>query len=300
MADSPVRRLLIVHAHPDDETIGTGATMAKYANEGAAVTLVTCTLGEEGEILVPGLEHLAADKDDTLGQFRIAELNAACDVLGVADHRFLGGPGRWRDSGMIGTPENENPQCFWRADFVELTAAMVAVVREVRPQVVATYDENGAYGHPDHIQANRVTVAGIEKAADPTYRPDLGEPWTVAKLYWTAIPKSVLVEGMRIMREAGHDFLQADDVEELPMGTADKLVTTAVDGSEFLPQKIAAMKAHATQIAADGPFFALADGIGRNAFGVEFYQLVRGVAVPDESVTDDLPWRERDLFAGVS
>ena len=300
MADSPVRRLLIVHAHPDDETIGTGATMAKYASEGTAVTLVTCTLGEEGEILVPGLEHLAADKDDTLGQFRIAELNAACDVLGVADHRFLGGAGRWRDSGMIGTPENENPQCFWRADFDELTAAMVAVIREVRPQVVATYDENGAYGHPDHIQANRVTVAGVEKAADPTYRPELGKPWTVSKLYWTAIPKSVLAEGMRIMREAGHDFLQADDVEELPMGTPDKLVTTAVDGSEFLPKKIAAMKAHATQIAADGPFFALADGVGQNAFGVEFYQLVRGAAVPAEGVTDDLPWRERDLFAGVS
>src|SRR3954447_11119195 len=105
----PAPRLLLVHAHPDDETIGTGATMAKYAAEGALVTLVTCTLGEEGEILEPGLEHLAADRDDALGQHRIGELAAACEAMGVRDHRFLGGPGRWRDSGMIDTPANDRP-----------------------------------------------------------------------------------------------------------------------------------------------------------------------------------------------
>src|SRR3954449_13285606 len=145
------RRLLLVHAHPDDETIGTGATMAKYAAENALVTLVTCTLGEEGEVLVPELEHLAADRDDGLGQHRIGELAAACEALGVSDHRFLGGPGRWRDSGMMGTPANERPDGLSRGDLDEATLELVRVFREVRPQVVVTYDENGAYGHPDHI-----------------------------------------------------------------------------------------------------------------------------------------------------
>ena len=119
---SAQHRLLLVHAHPDDETIGTGATMAKYAQSGAQVTLVTCTLGEEGEVLVPELIHLAADADDTLGQHRIDELAQAMKVLGVTDHRFLGGPGRWRDSGMMGTPANDRADCFWQADFDAATA----------------------------------------------------------------------------------------------------------------------------------------------------------------------------------
>ena len=294
------RRLLLVHAHPDDEVIATGATMAKYASEGASVTLITCTLGEEGEVLVPELTHLAADRDDALGQFRIAELSAACAALGVDDHRFLGGPGRWRDSGMVDTPANDRPNSFWKADLDEATGELVAVLREVRPQVVVTYDPNGAYGHPDHIQAHRVTMAAVEKAADPTYRDDLGEAWRTSKVYWTALPKSVLADGIKIMKEAGHgDFFGVEDVEELPMATPDEVVTTAVDASDFLPAKMAAMRAHATQITADGPFFALADGIGRNAFGVEYYQLVVGSPQPDPGVGDDRPWRERDLFAGV-
>src|ERR1700759_1583505 len=134
-AASSSRRLLLVHAHPDDETIGTGATMAKYAAEGAHVTLVTCTLGEEGEILVPELEHLAADRDDGLGKHRIGELADAMKALGVTDHRFLGGPGRWRDSGMMGTPANDNPGCFWQAALEVAVGELVRVVREVRPQV---------------------------------------------------------------------------------------------------------------------------------------------------------------------
>jgi N-acetyl-1-D-myo-inositol-2-amino-2-deoxy-alpha-D-glucopyranoside deacetylase len=168
--DTP-RRLLLVHAHPDDETIGTGATMARYVAEGALVTLVTCTLGEEGEVLVPELEHLASDRDDALGQHRIGELAAACEALRVTDHRFLGGPGRWRDSGMMGTPANDHPQCFWRADLQEAVRELVAVVRETRPQVIVTYDDNGGYGHPDHIQAHRVATAAHEAAGDPASRP---------------------------------------------------------------------------------------------------------------------------------
>ena len=166
------RRLLLVHAHPDDESIGTGATMAHYAAQGAQVTLLTCTLGEEGEILVPEHAQLAADQADQLGGFRIGELAAAMRVLGVTDHRFLGGAGRFRDSGMMGTPANEHPRAFWRAErdpavFDAAVAAAVEVIREVRPQVLVTYDENGGYGHPDHIMAHRVAMAAAERAAEP-------------------------------------------------------------------------------------------------------------------------------------
>ena len=150
------RRLLLVHAHPDDETIGTGATMARYAAEGAHVTLVTCTLGEEGEILLPEVSHLASDRDDQLGQHRQDELAAAMGELGVVDWRLLGGPGAFRDSGMVGTPANSRPDCFWRTDLLVAATHLVEVIREVRPQVMATYDDFGGYGHPDHIQAHRV------------------------------------------------------------------------------------------------------------------------------------------------
>ncbi len=145
---TPSRRMLLVHAHPDDETINNGATMARYVAEGASVTLLTCTLGEEGEVLVPELELLAADHADQLGGYRISELSAAMAALGVTDWRFLGGPGRYRDSGMMGTRANDKPRAFWQADLDEAVAHAVAVVREVRPQVVVTYDENGGYGHP--------------------------------------------------------------------------------------------------------------------------------------------------------
>ncbi len=288
------RRLLLVHAHPDDETISMGATMAMYAASGAQVTLVTCTLGEEGEILVPALAHLASDRDDGLGQHRIGELAAACAALGVTDHRFLGGPGRWRDSGMMGTPQNDDARCFWRSDEAERTAALVAVVREVRPQVVLGYDENGGYGHPDHIRAHDVMVAAVAAAADPTYLPDLGEPWDVAKVYYGVIPKSVLAEGLRMMSTAGTPFEGIESVDDLPFGVADDLVTTRIDATAFLAAKVAAMRAHASQIATDGMFFALADGVGRMSFGTEHYLLARGQQGPGDGRY------ETDLFAGVA
>ena len=291
------RRLLLVHAHPDDETIGTGATMARYAAEGALVTLVTCTLGEEGEVLVPELEHLAADRDDALGQHRIEELAAACEALGVRDHRFLGGPGRWRDSGMMGTPANERPDCFWRAPFDEAVRELVAILREVRSQVVVTYDDNGGYGHPDHIQAHRVAVAAFDAAGDPAYAPELGEPWQASKLYETAIPKSALQAGIDLLRESGDDsgFLAVDSADDLPFGVPDELVTTEIDARDHLEAKRAAMRAHRTQIALDGPFFALSNGIGQQAFAVEHYVLRKGdLGAPAEN------GREDDLFAGIS
>jgi len=293
--DHPLR-LLLVHAHPDDETIGTGATMAHYAAERALVTLVTCTLGEEGEVLVPGLAHLASDRDDALGQHRIGELAAACEALRVSDHRFLGGPGRWRDSGMMGTPQNDHPDCFWRADLDEAVRALVAIVREVRPQVVVTYDSNGGYGHPDHIQAHRVTVAAFDAAADPAYAPELGEVWQAAKLYWTAFPKSVLQAGIDHLKESGEtNFFGVDSADDLPFGVPDDQVTTEVDAGDQLEAKVAAMRAHRTQIAVDGPFFALSNNVGQRAFGTEYFILARG----ERGRGTGEHGREPDLFAGV-
>jgi N-acetyl-1-D-myo-inositol-2-amino-2-deoxy-alpha-D-glucopyranoside deacetylase len=295
---------LFVHAHPDDEVIGSGATMAKYAAEGAHVTLVTCTLGEEGEIVVPELAHLAADKDDGLGQHRIGELADAMKALGVTDHRFLGGAGRWRDSGMMGTPANDRPGCFWQADLDEAVGALVAVIREVRPQAVVTYNENGGYGHPDHIQAHRVTVAAFDAAADPACYPDAGPHWQPAKLYYLALPVSFLRMGFEALKEMGEEApFGVTSLEELSFGDPDELVTTQVDARDHLDAKVAAMRAHATQIQVDGPFFALSNHIGQRAFGLEHYRLVRGHLVPGQqspaTALDGGVERETDLFAGV-
>jgi N-acetyl-1-D-myo-inositol-2-amino-2-deoxy-alpha-D-glucopyranoside deacetylase len=282
------RRLLLVHAHPDDETLGTGATMAKYAAEGASVTLVTCTLGEEGEILVPELAHLAGDRDDALGPYRVGELAAACAALGVTDHRFLGGAGRWRDSGMMGTPQNDRPGCFWQADLDEATRELVAVLREVRPQVVVTYDDRGGYGHPDHIQAHRVTVAAVDRAADAGYAPETGEPWHVDRLYWTAVPRGTVEAGLERLRTEGPQrFRVPASADELPFGIPDDQVTTAVDVREHLPAKLAAMRAHATQITVDGQFYALSDGVGQVAEGIEHFVLA-GAVGPIGGCANDL------------
>jgi len=265
--------------------------------EGASVTLLTCTLGEEGEILVPELEQLAADQADQLGGYRIGELRAAMAALGVTDFRFLGGAGRYRDSGMMGTPANGHARAFWNADLDEAVAHAVSVVREVRPQVVVTYDENGGYGHPDHIQAHRVAMGAVEKAADPTYRPELGEPWDVAKVYWSCVPRSVLQSGIEAMAEMGESFFEGvSSADDLPFGVSDDVVTAAVDGRKFADRKDAAMRAHPTQIKVDGPFFALSNNLGLEVLGVEYYQLVRGERGPAGPGPEG--W-EDDLFAGL-
>ena len=287
-----------MHAHPDDETITNGATMARYVAEGASVTLLTCTLGEEGEILVPELEQLAADQADQLGGYRIWELRAAMAALGVSDIRFLGGPGRFRDSGMMGTPANEHPRAFWNADLDEAVAHAVAVVREVRPQVVVTYDEQGGYGHPDHIQAHRVAMAAVEAAADPGYRPDLGAAWAAAKVYWCCVPRSVLQQGIDAMAASGETLFEGvTDAGDIPFAVEDDEVAAAVDGRGFVTQKDAAMRAYPTQIMVDGPFFALSNNLGQEVLGTEYYRLVRGERGPAGGGPHG--W-EDDLFAGLA
>jgi N-acetyl-1-D-myo-inositol-2-amino-2-deoxy-alpha-D-glucopyranoside deacetylase len=200
-------RILFVHAHPDDESIETGATMAKYVAEGAHVCLVTCTRGEEGDIVPEELRHLDGD---ALGEYRVGELARACAALGVTDHRFLGGPGRFRDSGMEWDPAGHarpkptvRDDTFWKADLTEAADLLVEIIREVRPQVLVTYDEFGNYGHPDHVQAHRVAMYAALLAAVPSYRLDLGEPWDIAKIYWTALSLSRLREEAALMAERG-------------------------------------------------------------------------------------------------
>ncbi|WP_411141170.1 N-acetyl-1-D-myo-inositol-2-amino-2-deoxy-alpha-D-glucopyranoside deacetylase [Streptomyces sp. x-80] len=295
MTDLPARRLLLVHAHPDDESINNGVTMARYAAEGALVTLVTCTLGEEGEVIPPELAHLAPDRDDTLGPHRAVELAAAMAALGVTDHRFLGGAGRYRDSGMMGAPQNDRPTAFWRAGLDEAAAHLVAVIREVRPQVLVTYDPNGGYGHPDHIQAHRVAMRGAELAARADFRPDLGASYAIGKIYWNCNARSEAEEGFAQLRAAGHAFPGVASVDDVPGVVPDAEIAASITArAEHAAAKSAAMRAHATQVAVDGPFFALSNDLGQPLFTTEHYQLVHGVRGAADGE------REDDLFAGVA
>ncbi|MEU6611246.1 N-acetyl-1-D-myo-inositol-2-amino-2-deoxy-alpha-D-glucopyranoside deacetylase [Streptomyces shenzhenensis] len=282
MTEQPSRRLLLVHAHPDDESINNGATMARYATQGAQVTLVTCTLGERGEVIPPQLRHLTGA---ALGAHRLTELRAALGELGVTDVRLLGGAGRYGDSGMMGLPDNDAPDCFWQADLDEAAGRLAEVVTEVRPQVLVTYDDNGGYGHPDHIQAHRVAMRAVELAADAG--------WSVPKVYWNRIPRSVAEAAFARLRTElpGLPFARSGSVDDLPGVVDDDRITTAVDGTAHAAAKAAAMRAHATQIEVAEPWFALSNEQAQPLFTTEHYELVRGPR-PDT--------RESDLFAGLA
>ena len=288
MRVSAAKRLLLVHAHPDDETINNGVTMAKYAASGAQVTLVTCTRGEEGEVLVTELANLASDKDDKLGEHREVELKDAMAQLGINDFRFLGAPNKkWRDSGMMGTTQNDRGDVFWQADLDEASHELVKIILEIKPQVLITYDEFGGYGHPDHIKAHRVAMRAAELAAE--------QGWQISKIYWNTMPRSVIQMGIEKMKEVGSDFFGAESADDLPFAKPDELVTTVVNAPEYVPQKLEAMKAHATQISVDGPFFALSNNLGLSVWGDEYYTLVKG----EKAAPFDSNGRELDIFAGV-
>jgi N-acetyl-1-D-myo-inositol-2-amino-2-deoxy-alpha-D-glucopyranoside deacetylase len=250
------RSLLLVHAHPDDESIGTGATMAKYAAEGARVTLVTCTLGEIGEIIPPDLAHFLPDE---LGEYRIGELDAACEALGVTDHRFLGGPGRYRDSGMMGMEENEDPRCFWQAPVPEAAALLAKIIEEVQPQAIVTYDPNGFYGHPDHIQAHRVAWEARLLAARSS------------RFFATAMPRTAAAQAAELPPDSWFE-----PWGDLSSAVPDDQVTTEIDASTYLKAKTAAMTAHATQITMDGEWYALSNNRGARVLGTEYYIQLAG------------------------
>jgi N-acetyl-1-D-myo-inositol-2-amino-2-deoxy-alpha-D-glucopyranoside deacetylase len=308
MVVDTAQRLLLVHAHPDDETIATGATMARYVDAGVHVTLITCTRGEQGEILVPELEHLAADRQDGLGLYRETELASAMAALGVRDHRFLGEaghdrPGRvYRDSGMAYAEDGSvvpvpdpRPDAFALADVDEAAQRLADVVREIRPRALVTYEPGGGYGHPDHVQAHRVAMRAVELAAAAGGAG--GSAWQVPKVYWVVLPESTVRRATRELSVAGaNPFGGRDPDGPLPsMIVPDDQVTTRLDGTAFLNRKAEALRAHATQVTVDGAFFALSNGVGQPLTGLEYYRLAAG------SPTG--PWddegRETDLLAGT-
>jgi N-acetyl-1-D-myo-inositol-2-amino-2-deoxy-alpha-D-glucopyranoside deacetylase len=285
-------RLLLVHAHPDDETLATGGVMARYAAQGAQVTLVTCTLGEEGEVIGDRLQGLAADRADQLGGFRVAELDGACRALGVADHRFLSGVGRWRDSGMswvrpglAGPTPTAGPGAFANADRQEQVEALVAVLREVRPHVVVTYANDGGYGHPDHVRAHEITMAATALVPD------------VRRVFHVVPPRGPIHNGLKALADTGAVPFPVPDVDELP-NVPDEKVTTIVDVRAYLPARIEALRCHSTQVSLwldqwrDGAgiaAYALSNGVAQPILGTEHFVLVAG----------DSAGCAEDLFAGL-
>ncbi|GJF15830.1 1D-myo-inositol 2-acetamido-2-deoxy-alpha-D-glucopyranoside deacetylase [Mycolicibacterium cyprinidarum] len=281
-------RLLFVHAHPDDETLTTGATIAHYAAGGAQVQVVTCTLGEEGEVIGERWAQLAVDHADQLGGYRIGELTAALAALGVDRPRFLGGAGRWRDSGMVGTPPRPQQQRFVDGNFDEQVDALGAVIAELRPHVVVTYDPSGGYGHPDHVHVHRVTTAAVT-AAD----------WRVPKLYWTVTSASAMAAGLATLTGLPEEWTREPD-DHFSFGSAgfaDDAIDAAVEVPECLPAKVAALRAHQTQVSVspDGRAFALSNDVALPIDACEYYVLAAGTA----GERDGRGW-ETDLTAGLN
>lgn len=288
----PSRRLLMVHAHPDDETITTGGSIAHYVARGVSVHVLTCTLGEEGEVIGPRWAALVASQADQLGGYRIGELAAALLHLGVpGGPSFLGGAGRWRDSGMAGAAAARHPRSFVGSGTAAVSA-MVAVLRELRPHLVVTYDPAGSYGHPDHQRAHQITTAAVEQAAAPG---GTAPPWQVTKVYWTVTERSALVAGIDAMRELPPGW-RLPAAGELP-SEPDERIDAVLDVRPMMAAKLAALGAHATQVtvAAGGALFALSNRVAQPVLGFEHYVLARGSAGPRGA-----DGREHDLFAGVA
>jgi N-acetyl-1-D-myo-inositol-2-amino-2-deoxy-alpha-D-glucopyranoside deacetylase len=288
------RRLLLVHAHPDDETIDTGGTIARYAAEpDTNVTLVTCTLGEEGEVMVPRLAGLAADAADQLGGYRIGELATACAALGVADQRYLGGVGRWRDSGMVVAPGLRatapaalHPRAFAApAALAEQAEQLAAILDDARPQVVVGYDPTGGYGHPDHVRAHQITMAAARECP------------SVRKLYWVLASREAIAAGLARLAEADRRPPWRRPAPDELRGAAEEEITTRIDVRAQLPAKLAALRAHATQLSVwtDGPHpaFALTNEVTQPVLGEECYRLVVGGDAGRGSAG------EADLFDGI-
>src|SRR5438067_5111204 len=239
---SSQRTLLAVHAHPDDECLGTGGILARYATEGVRTVLVTCTDGAVGEISDPALA-----RPENLVEVRARELDNAVRILHVSRLVKLG----YRDSGMAGTADNNHTASYHEAPFDEAVERVVRIIREEQPQVVVTYDERGGYGHPDHIRAHQVAVAAFEASGKPDRFPGAGPTWSPAKLYYAVVPRSALSRFAERLRRAGLEVpfqREAQTGEEAPFAVADERVTTTVDVSAYVSTKRAALEAHRTQM----------------------------------------------------
>ncbi len=286
LLSSPARVLMAVHAHPDDECLGTGGILARYGAEGVRTVLVTCTDGAVGEISDPALAT-----PENLAEVRARELDESVRILGISRLAKLG----YRDSGMQGTADNDNPASFHQADFDGAVAKVVRLMREERPDVVVTYDENGGYGHPDHIRAHQVTVAAFEAAGDPKRFPDAGPPWSPAKLYYAVIARSGFKRFGELLREAGIEPpfpARSDEGGDTgpTFGVSDDRVTTIVDIHKYVDTKRSALAAHATQMGQEQFFMRLPPALFGEIFGRETFQLISG---PSSGSPED------DLFSGL-
>lgn len=286
--------MLFVHAHPDDETLTTGATIAHYVAQGADVRVVTCTLGEEGEVIGARWAQLAVDGADQLGGYRISELSSALGELGVSEPTFLGGAGHWRDSGMAGTPPRHRPR-FVDAVPEEVVGALVAIIRDLQPHVVVTYDPNGGYGHPDHVHAHEVTTAAVAAASDGEYP---GEPWHVPKFYWTVMSRSAIRVDIGELAdvELPTDWVRVP-ATDFPFTYDDADIDAVVAAPGSHGAKVAALRAHQTQVmvAAGGRACALSNLIAMPISSSEHFVLAAGTA----GGRDERGW-EIDLLAGLN
>lgn len=287
-ADGAPRCLVFVHAHPDDEALGTGGTIARYAADGRHVCVVTCTNGELGEVAEVSDLGPVDDVRRRLGEIRAAELVEACRRLGPVDVRMLG----FHDSGMAGTPDNDDPKVFVNQELDDVVRKIVAIIRELRPQVLVTYNEIGLYGHPDHIRAHEAALKSVDAAADPSYGP--GEPHRVAKVYYTAVPKSLLRMGRELWRELGagdpDEFFAEEEIERI--AADDAAITSFIDVSGYVDRKFHALEAHRTQLGTTERFLGIPKEYRNLAFGTECYVRVRPNGTSAE--------RETDLFEGLT
>lgn len=242
--------LVCFHAHPDDECIATGGVMAKAAKDGHRVVLVVATKGENGEVPDGFL-----DDGETLGERRVKETERAAEILGVERLEFLG----YTDSGMIGTPENDLEGSFWTADVEEAAARLAAILTDVRADILTTYDDHGAYGHPDHIQVHRVGKRAAELAG-------------IDRVYQSTINRDHIIRGIRERAGEAPEGTDLPDVENAPdFGSPETVITGAVDVSEFLDHKRGAMRAHASQISEQSFFLQMPDDAFAYAFGTEWF-----------------------------
>jgi N-acetyl-1-D-myo-inositol-2-amino-2-deoxy-alpha-D-glucopyranoside deacetylase len=275
---------MAVHAHADDETISMGGTLALCADRGIVTCNVCCTDGKLATIVDPSMPEV--ETRPRLAEIRQEELRTALGILGVNEVVFLG----YGDSGMAGAPTNQLPDAFWMAPLDEVVGSLVEEIRRFKPHVVVTYDANGAYGHPDHIQAHRATVLAVEASHTPMY-PDRGERWLVHKLYYTAFPRFALKQMVEASKELGLDPpFGIENVDDLPFLAQDHLVTTAVDCRTTLRRKREALIAHRSQIGPDWPMLTIPEDLAMQ-FAEEYFQLVmsRGSEVTQET----------DLFEGL-
>jgi mycothiol S-conjugate amidase len=287
------RCILTVHAHPDDESSKGAGTIAKYAAAGAHTVLVCATDGAAGDILNPAMD--LDEVKDNLPAVRMKELERATEIIGYREVIHLG----YKDSGMPETPANEDPACFWRADLDEAIGRLVEIVRRTKPQVIVTYgDDQQGYPHPDHLRVHDISLPAFDLAGDPSYRPDLGDPWEPKKLYYTAWSRQRMVAMHEKFLELGMESPFGDRFLNRP--SQDERITTKIDVSEHMDVRRNALLAHATQIDPNSPFwFGLPPEVSNTVYPVEDYVLAKSrVAVPEGLGADGA--YEDDLFAGVT